>query len=114
MKHIFPGKSVTFPYLADYADAVKIVGELSKLFEKTVKLPSKEQAIESLKGNKHFTGYRDAMSGEIMENAEHGYAWIFGEILFDNAFYFWHNRNGDSYHGWFSPLYGRSVIPVFG
>ncbi len=71
---IFPEKTPTFPYLADYDDAFMVVSKLSELFSKPVRLPGKDEAIKSLKDNSHLTGCRYAGSGVVEYVDDGGYA----------------------------------------
>lgn len=114
LQRVFPDKEPTFPYLADYDDALMVVSQLTQLFGKSVRLPSKNEAIASLKNNNHLTGYRDADNGRIGRVGDIGYAWISGELFRENAPCIWLNRLDGSYSGRYDRRLGRSVIPIFG
>ena len=111
---IFPEKEITFPYLADYDDALVVVSKLSEFFCKTVRLPNKDEAIQSLKDNNYFTGFRGASFGAVGGVGDYGYAWLSGETRGEGAPCVWHYRNGHSGSGINYRRGGRSVIPVFG
>lgn len=76
LKSIFSGKTIEFPYLADYNDSTLVVSKLSELFGKTVRLPNQDEALMSLKDNNHLTGFRDAGNGAVGNVGRCGYAWI--------------------------------------
>lgn len=111
---IFPEKAITFPYLADYDDALVVVSKLSELFGKKVRLPMPEEAIASLKANFHHTGYRDADSGKVEFNGELGIAWIAGNGTAPFMECMSYDLFGSSRLNTFDRRNGHSVIPVFG
>jgi hypothetical protein len=113
LKAIFPDKKPSFPYLANYDDALVVVSKLSELFGKQVRLPNKDEAIKSLKSNNHLTGYRDMKSDSIKSPKKYGYAWLSGSASDESAPFAWHNRNGGSNSNMSSRRSSRSVIPIF-
>lgn len=80
----------------------------------SLRLANKTEAIASLAKDKHFTGFRDAGSGEVGSTAGYGFAWFCGTLQDGRAPYICRNHDGYSNHYCYNPQNGLSMIPVFG
>ncbi len=117
LNSVFHKEVSVSPYLESHTDAQQIITALKQLFpdkNQSLRLANREEAQASLSANNHLTGYRDAGSGEIEFAGFVGYAWIDDGMRFEDAPFVWRNLSDNSDHDWFNPLYGLSVIPVFG
>ena len=114
LKAVFPNKTLSFPYLANYDDAVIVVSKLSKLFGKSVRLPYEDEAIESLKVNNHLTGFRNSCDDRIVNVDDEGDAWLSGETQDTCAPCASLDCDGISRLDTSLLRNGHSVIPIFG
>ncbi len=114
LRAIFPDREPTFPYLADYDDALTIVSQLSMLCSRPVRLSKEVEAHQSLKDYNHLTGCRGESTSRVEVAGDCGFAWLFGGARSEFAPFAWRAPRDLTCYDMRNRRYCHSVIPVFG
>ena len=108
-------ESTFVPYLDTYHNALLVTRELSRLFQRKVRLPTEAEYITMKVAHSHFTGFRDPGRATVYRSDEIGYAWLDGEVIGEFLLVpsACRGHNGSNFY-LCDPGSGYSVIPVFG